>query len=113
MAQPSILNLDALKIVRTVTIAGRDRSLRSMSVAQFIEGDLFDQKLAQAQTPYARTDLLVDLALQFLDDTAREELLALDMAQLMALIAFARGADLAPQATEEEGDAGNGAAGSS
>lgn len=109
----SLLNLDALKITRTVVLGGRERLLRSMSVRQYVEADRFEEQFLAADTA-GRAALLVDKVLEFLDGTTSDELLALDMAQLTALLAFARGTDLSDAAATPAngGAAGNGDAGS-
>lgn len=87
-----ILNLDELKITRTVTLKGKARTLRSMTVEQFIDAKDFNAKL-EAADGMQQVSLLVDHILEFMDDTTRGELLKLELAQLRMLLAFVRGSD--------------------
>lgn len=103
-----ILNLDALKVTRLVVLDGRERTLRSMTVEQFIEADDFDARLANA-TGKEKLTLLIGKLLEFLDGTTHADLLKLDMTQLMALLAFARGSDLSKLTDAGESPDGNAA----
>jgi hypothetical protein len=94
MAQ--VLNLDTLKTTRGVIINGKERAVSSMTVHQFLTADDFEAKLKEAGNR-EKVGLLIDQILEFIADTTREELEALDLSQLTALLAFIRGDDQAPE----------------
>lgn len=93
MPQPTILNLDELRVSRNVVIGGRTRVLKNMTVEQFLQAGDVERKLEEADSERARIPILVDLIAGHLDDTPREEILGLDLEQLLALLAFIRGTE--------------------
>jgi hypothetical protein len=93
----TLLNVDALKITRSVVIGGKERRLNSMTVEQFINSDEFNAKF-NAATQAKRIGLLVEHLLGFLEDTTESELLKLEVNQLM-ILQFVRGSE----APEDEG----------
>lgn len=102
MTSPNLLDLDALKVSRTVRLAGRDRVLRSMTVGEFIDSaDLEAQTEGKAGAEQAK--LLIAQILKFLEDTTEAELNGLELSQLMALLAFIRGTDLTDVAKATDG----------
>ncbi|MFV3127118.1 hypothetical protein [Niveispirillum sp. KHB5.9] len=91
----TFLNLDDLKVNRSVVMYGRERILRSMTVQEFVESDGFKEQVEAASGDTVKqTRIVVGKLLGYMDDTTEDELLRLDMGQLMALIAFSRGEDL-------------------
>ena len=103
----NVLNLDVLRINRTVILGGRERVLRSMSVDQFIQAEAVQAKIDAAEGN-DRFVILMDVILEYIEDTTREELGRLDLGQLMALLAFVRGSDLSDEAASDRDAEGNG-----
>ena len=103
----NILNLDELVIEKTVVLNGKKRRLSSMTVQQFIESAGIDEKLKEADEK-GRMLILVEQIVQFMADTTVEELTALQMPQLFALLAFVRGTDAGLDAAKAQAQEGNG-----
>lgn len=100
-----ILNLDELKIERTIILGGKERKVRSMTVEEFINADEFEEKFKAADGNQDKIRMLVQKVCDFIDDTAVEELMVMELGQLLALLAFIRGDDLGDEKPAE--DAGN------
>ena len=93
-----ILNLDTLRATRSIVLNGRTRVVRSMTVAEFIAAADFDVQFEAADV-IGKINLLIDVITRHAD-IARDELMALDLGQLMALMQVVRG---------QEGNGGAGA----
>ncbi|WP_042445190.1 hypothetical protein [Azospirillum sp. B510] len=91
MPQPTLLNLDEFRVSRSVVIGGRERILKNMTVEQFLQAGDIERKLEEAGSERAQIPILIDLIAGHLEDTPREDILGLDLAQLMILLAFIRG----------------------
>lgn len=95
----NILDLDSFITQKVIKLKGKERALRSMTVGDFINAKTFDEKMAAANGDTAgQIDMLVDRILEYLGDTTKDELLALDQSQLFAIFAFVRGDEAAAAA---------------
>lgn len=93
-----MLNLDEFKVERTFVLGGKSRTVRAMTVGEFIAGDEFDAKF-KAAGPTEQIGLLVDQILGMVSDTTREELEKLEVGQLSVLLNYVRGMEV-PDAPE-------------
>jgi hypothetical protein len=87
-----ILDLDALKTEKTVRFGGKDRSVRGMTVDEFLSSAAFDEDFKKADQR-AQINMLVDQLSKFISDTTKEELGKLEIPQLSALLNYVRGMD--------------------
>ncbi len=95
-----ILNLDELRTHKEFALNGRSRRIRSLTVGEFIESGNVELSLNKKK-PGEQIKVLVDFILKFVEDTQREELMQLELHQLMALVAFMRGVDVAQAQGEQ------------
>lgn len=100
MAQPTVLNLDEFRVTRTVIINGKERVLKNMTVEQFIAAEDIEKKLAEAGGERAQVPILIDMIVDYLEDTPRADITGLDMGQLLILLAFIRGSDITDKLKE-------------
>lgn len=94
MSQPNILNLDSLKVIRKVILNGKERSLRSMTVGEFIDAAGVEEAL-QGKSGTEQITALVEQLMKYMDDTTEDELKGMEIEQLLALMQFVRGTDVA------------------
>lgn len=97
----NILNLDDLRVTKTIVLNKKERELRSMTVGEFIDASDFEEKVRQADGP-EQVKLLIDRVVDFIADTEKDELMGLSLEQLFALLAFIRGTDMEEE--EASGD---------
>ncbi len=99
-----MLNLDDFKVERTVVIAGKERTVRAMTVGEFLNADEFDAKF-KAANPVEQIGLLVEQIVGFVSDTTQEELRKLEVGQLAVLLNYVRGMEVPdPAAKDAEGN---------
>lgn len=96
MAPPNILNLDDYRVTRSVIINGKERVVRNMTVEQFIAAADIEKRLAATSSEREQIPILVEVVAQYVEGVERGEVMNLDIAQLLVLLAFVRGADVAP-----------------
>ena len=99
MNEPNVLNLDELKVQKTFILKGRNRTIRSMNVGEFIDSASIDESL-KSESAQEQIKKLAEFIAPYLNDTTAEELRELELPQLFALLSFARGDDIA----EKEGN---------
>lgn len=112
---PNILNLDEFVTEKYIKLKDKDRRVRGVTVAEFINTTNFENSL-EKKSPSEQTKLLIARILDFVEDTTEQELKELEVDQLMALLAFIRGenpidAVAAAQQAVEEAEEGNAKAG--
>lgn len=106
MSQPTVLNLDEFRVTRSVIINGVERTLKNMTVEQFIEADDIEKKLASAETPRDQAKILVEVISEYLEDTPAADIMKLDVGQLLILLAFIRGSDISDKIKGAAAEAG-------
>lgn len=95
-----VLNLDELRTHKEFSLNGKTRRIRSLTVGEFIESGNVEAKVKD-KTTREQISILIDFILKFVEDTTRDELHLLELHQLMALIGFMRGADIAGEQGEQ------------